>query len=156
MPVIAFWAFSSPSAVVSIFLPVSLAPWNIPTDPLVNKGIIAGYSIALVNGQVLVVKFRPAAPVDPLLLFQFVQKRPDVALKPPATLTVDLRGGAKGNRPPSNPSWWTSRARSNEVEADFSRVELHRSERSPDTPARLFSQVGTVLVELRGLQTIES
>ncbi|MEE2792466.1 MAG: transcription-repair coupling factor [Acidobacteriota bacterium] len=108
------------------------------------------------NGQVLVVKFRPAAPVDPLLLFQFVQKRPDVALKPPATLTVDLRGGAKGNRPPSNPSWWTSRARSNEVEAGFSRVELHRSESSPDTPAWLFSQVGTVLVELRGLQTIES
>lgn len=108
------------------------------------------------NGQLLVVKFRPTAPVEPSLLFRFVQQRGDVVMKPPATLTVDLRREAGGHFRTKNPSWWTTRARSNEVEAGFSRNELYRSARGPDGPALLFSQVVEVLVELQGLQTIES
>ena len=108
------------------------------------------------NGQLLVVKFRPAAPVEPSLLFRFVQQRADVVLKPPATLTVDLRRGAAGDSQTRNLSWWTTRARSAEVAAGFSRNELDRSARGPDGPALLFSQIVEVLVELQGLQTIES
>ena len=108
------------------------------------------------NGQLLVVKFRPAAPVEPSLLFRFVQQRADVVLKPPATLTVDLRRGGEGGSQTRNLSWWTTRARSDEVAAGFSRNELYRSARGPDGPALLFSQVVEVLVELQGLQTIES
>ena len=108
------------------------------------------------HGQLLVVKFRPAAPVEPSLLFRFVRQRADVVLKPPATLTVDLRRGGEGDSQTRNPSWWTTRARSDEVAAGFSRNELYRSGRGPDGPALLFSQVVEVLVELQGLQTIES
>ena len=108
------------------------------------------------SGHLLVIKFRTTTPVDPVRLLRFVERRPQVVLKPPAMLTVDLRGGDEPPRRTDNLSWWTARARSDEVQGGFSRVEFQRAERNREGPAQLFTQVGTLLLELRGLETIES
>ena len=109
------------------------------------------------KGHVLVIKFGATTAVDPTRLIRFVERRSDTRLKPPATLTVDLRE-PDATRPhrPGDLSWWTARARSDEVRAGFSRVELQRADRNREGPAQLFARVGGVLVELRGLEAIES
>src|SRR5689334_19920442 len=43
------------------------------------------------EGQLVVVKFRPEAKLDPAWLFKLVQDREDLLLTPPATLRLDLR-----------------------------------------------------------------
>ena len=108
------------------------------------------------NGSQLVVKFRTTTAVDPVRLMRFVERRRDLELKPPAMLTADLRaaGAARGGR--ESPSWWTARARSGEVEAGFSRAEFQRARRDREGPASLLTRVGGLLVELRGLQAVES
>ena len=108
------------------------------------------------DGHLLVMKFRTTTRVDPARLVRFVERRSDVELKPPAGLTVDLREPDDAGRASPNRSWWTARARSEEVRAGFSRVEFQRAERDREGSAQLFAQVGGVLVELRGLETIES
>ena len=108
------------------------------------------------DGHLLVITFRATTPVDPARLVRFVEQRPDVVLKPPAMLTVDLREPAEARRASHNLSWWTARARSEEVRAGFSRVEFQRAERNREGSEQLFSRVGGVLVELRRLETIES
>ena len=108
------------------------------------------------DGHLLVIKFRATTTVDPARLVRFVEQRPDVVLKPPAMLTVDLRAPDDAKRASPNLSWWTARARSGEVRAGFSRVEFQRAEKNRDGVAWLFPRVGGVLVELRGLETIES
>ena len=107
-------------------------------------------------GHLLVIKFRTTTTVDPIRLMRFVERRPDVVLKPPAMLTVDLREPDEARRASSNLSWWTARARSEEVRAGFSRVEFQRATRNREGPEELFARVGGMLVELRGLETIES
>ena len=105
----------------------------------------------------LVIAFKTTTTVDPVRLIRFVERRPDVVLKPPARLVVDLRAVGDGTtRASPNRSWWTARARSGEVRAGFSRVEFQRGERDRAGSARLFAQVGDLLVELRALETIES
>ena len=109
------------------------------------------------KGHVLVIKFGATTLVDATRLVQFVERRPDTRLKPPATLTVDLREpDATRSHQPGDLSWWTARARSDEVRAGFSRVEFQRADRNREGPAQLFARVGGVLVELRGLEAIES
>jgi transcription-repair coupling factor (superfamily II helicase) len=108
------------------------------------------------DGHLLVLKFRTTTTVDPRRLMRFVERRPDVVLKPPATLAVDLREPDEARRASSNLSWWTARARTEEVQAGFSRVEFQRAERDREGPVQLFARVGGLLVELRGLETIES
>ena len=109
------------------------------------------------NGALLVLKFKTTTTVDPIRLMRFVERRRDLELKPPAMLTFDLRAGgaaAKGRR--DSPSWWTVRARSGEVEAGFSRVEFQRAQRDREGPAPLFGRIEGLLVELDGLQAVES
>ena len=108
------------------------------------------------DGHLLVIKFRTTTTVDPVRLIRFVERRPDVELKPPAMLTMDLREPDEARRASHNLSWWTARARSEEVRAGFSRVEFQRAERNREGSAQLFARVGGLLVELRGLETIES
>ncbi len=108
------------------------------------------------NGSRLVVKFRTTTTVDPVRLMRFVERRRDLELKPPAMLTADLRAGAAARGPRESPSWWTARARSGEVEAGFSRTEFQRARRDQEGPASLLTRVGGLLVELRGLQAVES
>ena len=108
------------------------------------------------NGSQLVVKFRTTTTVDPVRLMRFVERRRDLELKPPAMLTADLRSGGGARRPRESPSWWTARARSGEVEAGFSRAEFQRARRDREGPASLLTRVGGLLVELRGLQAVES
>ena len=109
------------------------------------------------NGHLLVIKFRATSVVDPTRLIRFVERRPDARLKPPATLTLDLRepDAARRDRP-GELSWWTARARTEDVKAGFSRVEFERADRDREGPEQLFARVGGVLVELRGLEAIES
>ena len=108
------------------------------------------------DGHLLVLKFRSTTTVDPVRLMRFVERRPDVVLRPPSMLTVDLREADEARRGSRNLSWWTARARSEEVRAGFSRVEFQRAKRNREGPTQLFAQVGGLLVELRALETIES
>ena len=54
------------------------------------------------EGQIVVLKFRPDAKLDPAWLFRVVQERGDLDLLPPATLKLDLRRRpiAAGPAPP--------------------------------------------------------
>ena len=108
------------------------------------------------NGSMLVVKFSTTTTLDPVRLMRFVERRRDLELKPPAMLTADLRAGGAARGPRESPSWWTARARSDEVEAGFSRAEFQRARRDREGPASLLTRVGGLLVELRGLQAVES
>ena len=108
------------------------------------------------NGSQLVVKFRTTTTVDPVRLMRFVERRRDLELKPPAMLTADLRAAGPARGPRESPSWWTARARSGEVEAGFSRAEFQRARRDREGPVSLLTRVGGLLVELRGLQAVES
>jgi hypothetical protein len=56
----------------------------------------------------------------------------------------------------SHLSWWTARARTEDVRAGFSRVDFQRAERDREGVGQLLARVGDLLVELRGLETIES
>jgi len=108
------------------------------------------------NDQLLVIKFHPTVSMDPAQLFEFIQQRPDLKLKPPGTLIADWHGERSAHRVADNPSWWTSRASGNGVQAGFSKRELEGSVRRTEGAERLLSKVCALLVELRGLQTIES
>jgi transcription-repair coupling factor (superfamily II helicase) len=107
------------------------------------------------NGQLIVLKFRPTTTVDPVRLIRFVERRADVLLKPPSMLTMDLQEQGKPTGS-GHLSWWTARARTEDVRAGFSRVDFQRAERDRQGPAQLLARVGDLLVELRGLETIES
>ena len=106
--------------------------------------------------HLVVLKFKTTTAVDPARLIRFVERRPHVELRPPALLTVDLRPSPTAKGSTSTRSWWTARARSGDVEVGFSRVEFQRVAREQQGPTDLFDQVGNLLVELRGLETIES
>ena len=96
------------------------------------------------EGQIVVLKFRADAKLDPAWLFRVVQSRGDVALLPPATLKLDLQSGRaqiaegrratrrpsgkprKGGDPVAGGSWWAARARAGEVTPGFTRDEIMR------------------------------
>jgi transcription-repair coupling factor (superfamily II helicase) len=117
------------------------------------------------EGQMVVLKFRPEAKVDPTWLFRVVQGRKDVQLSPPATLKLDMRapgevrqqlkaaatlpGGTKVIRSEPKASWWTARATAGEVAPGFSRDEILRpAKEDPRAEGGVFSRVASLLREL--------
>ena len=70
-------------------------------------------------------------------------------------MTVDLRG--VGQRiSESQESWWTARAHTDEVRGGFSRADYQKAEQSREGPTQLLARVGDLLVELCGMEAIES
>ena len=112
------------------------------------------------EGQMVVLKFRPDARLDPHWLVRVVQERPEVTLLPPATLKVDMRASegaarreavrrsTKGRELP-RASWWTTRATAGEVTGGFTKEEILRPNREdPRAQGGLFSRVLGLLREL--------
>jgi transcription-repair coupling factor (superfamily II helicase) len=100
------------------------------------------------EGQIVVIKFRPEARLDPTWLFKIVQERKDVQLTPPATLRLDMNIAGK-RRPAGKASWWTARATAGEVVAGFSREEILRPEKEdPRAEGGVFSRVSGLLRDL--------
>ena len=125
------------------------------------------------EAQLVVLKFRPEAKLDPQWLFRVVQERGDVTLVPPATLKLDLKTAPAATRrpapvPPAAPkgpalkgkvkgkadpvaagSWWTARATAGEVTGGFSRDEILRPAREdPRAEGGVFTRVSGLLREL--------
>jgi transcription-repair coupling factor (superfamily II helicase) len=116
------------------------------------------------EGQLVVLKFRPEAKVDPARLFSLVQERKDLQLTPPATLRLDMRVAEarrdesstlvrrSGRRPdltgPAR-SWWTARATSGEVTAGFTRDEILKpAVEDPRAEGGVFGRVSGLLRDL--------
>src|SRR5207245_1192473 len=100
------------------------------------------------EGQLVVLRFRPEARLDPTWLFKVVQERKDVQLTPPATLKLDMRvAGSK--KPALRASWWTARATAGEVTGGFSRDEILRpAKEDPRAEGGVFSRVSGLLRDL--------
>jgi transcription-repair coupling factor (superfamily II helicase) len=124
------------------------------------------------EGQIVVLKFRPDARVDPTVLLRLVKERGDLTIIPPATVKMDLRGGTsqprvegakpggrtipkKGGDPVAGGSWWAARAKAGEVTAGFTRDEIMRPKKEdPRAEGGLFGRVGGFLRELSEGQSI--
>jgi transcription-repair coupling factor (superfamily II helicase) len=123
------------------------------------------------EGQLVVLKFRADAKLDPAWLFKVVQQRGDVMLVPPATLKLDLRGPAErpvakprpepsrpalpGQRKKTDPvaggSWWAARAQAGEVTAGFTKDEIMRpAKEDPRGDSGVFTRVSGLLRGLSG------
>jgi len=109
------------------------------------------------EAQIVVLKFRPEAKLDPSWLFRLIQERTDIQLTPPATLKLDLRktdesprrAVAGRQRPLPKASWWTTRATAGEVAPGFSREEILRPPtENPRGEGGVFSRVAGLLREL--------
>jgi transcription-repair coupling factor (superfamily II helicase) len=130
------------------------------------------------EGQVVVLKFRPDAKVDPVMLMKLVESRGDLTLLPPAVLRLNLdadpasapvprRTGPAGARlvarpaesrrtesdalrsdRPKGDSWWTARASAG-VSPGFTKSEiLAEGPFDPALPDGLFERLGAVLALL--------
>ena len=98
------------------------------------------------DGQILVLRFRSTAPVDPVRLIRFVQDRPDVTLAPPAVLRINLRQPVPSR---TERSWWTARATAGEVRSGFTRAEILKpGEVDPRGAEGIFGRVVGLLAEL--------
>jgi transcription-repair coupling factor (superfamily II helicase) len=124
------------------------------------------------EGQTVVLKFRPDTRQDPTVLLRLVKERGDLTLIPPATVKMDLRGGAaparpqsvrpsarvapkKGGDPVAGGSWWAARAKAGEVTPGFTREEIMRPQKEdPRAENGLFGRVGGLLRELSEGQVI--
>ena len=116
------------------------------------------------EGQLVVLKFRPEAKVDPARLFSLVQERKDLQLTPPATLRLDMRVAEARRDESSTPgrrsarrsdqtgqarSWWTARATSGEVKGGFTRDEILKpAAEDPRAEGGVFSRVSGLLRDL--------
>jgi transcription-repair coupling factor (superfamily II helicase) len=114
------------------------------------------------EGQIVVIKFRPDARLDPTWLLRVIQARRDVLLLPPATLKLDLKateqkpapartalGSRKGADPVAGGSWWAARAKAGEVAPGFSKDEIMRpAKEDPRAEGGVFSRLGGLLREL--------
>jgi len=110
------------------------------------------------EAQLVVLKFRPEAKLDPTWLFKIVQERKDLLLTPPATLRLDMRvtdGGSRSSRPgrpgtgASGRSWWTARATAGEVTGGFTKDEILRpAKEDPRAEGGVFNRVSTLLRDL--------
>jgi transcription-repair coupling factor (superfamily II helicase) len=130
------------------------------------------------EGRVVVLKFRPDARIDPVLLASLIASREDLTLLPPAVLRLDMTKPAgtrktadasisrkpafssvvrspgasapskKVPSPSEGVSWWTARATS-DVAPGFTRGEI-LAEAPPDAwaPGGLFERLGQVLDQL--------
>jgi transcription-repair coupling factor (superfamily II helicase) len=100
------------------------------------------------EGQIVVLKFRPEAKLDPAWLLKVVQERKDLLLTPPATLRLDMKV-AGSRRQQSRASWWTARATAGEVTSGFSRDEILRpAKEDPRAEGGVFSRVSGLLRDL--------
>jgi hypothetical protein len=122
------------------------------------------------DGQLVVLKFRQDAKLDPAWLYRVVQERGDLALVPPASLRLDLRSQPaarqpklatgkpeaqrrqapkKGGDPVAGGSWWAARAKAGEVTSGFTKAEIMRpAKEDPRSEGGLFARVGGLLREL--------
>jgi transcription-repair coupling factor (superfamily II helicase) len=110
------------------------------------------------EGQIVVLKFRQDARIDPAPLLRLIQERGDLTLLPPAVLRLDLSKAptAPVERPQTRrkpqsegTSWWTARATPGDVAPGFTR-EAILAERpvDPGVSGGLFERVGQVLERL--------
>ncbi|HUP50391.1 MAG TPA: TRCF domain-containing protein, partial [Thermoanaerobaculia bacterium] len=114
------------------------------------------------EGQIVVLKFRPDARLDPAWLFRVVQERGDITLVPPGTIKLNLKTAppapkpapqpgrrAKGGDPVAGGSWWAARARAGEVTPGFTRDEIMKpAAEDPRGEGGLFVRVGGLLRQL--------
>jgi transcription-repair coupling factor (superfamily II helicase) len=109
------------------------------------------------DGQLVVLKFRPEAKLDPAWLFALVQERKDLQLTPPATLRLDLRiaGSGRAGAHPGRAatslarSWWTARATAGEVTPGFTKDEILRpAKEDPRAEGGIFGRVSGLLRDL--------
>jgi transcription-repair coupling factor (superfamily II helicase) len=103
------------------------------------------------EGQLVVLKFRPEAKMDPGWLFRVIQERKDVQLTPPATLRLDMRVGLAPSSRKKGPaaSWWTARATAGEVTSGFTKGEILRpAKEDPRAEGGVFSRVSGLLRDL--------
>jgi hypothetical protein len=113
--------------------------------------------------QLVVLKFRPDASLDPAWLFRVVKERGDITLVPPATIKLDLKamapikpaqapgGRRKGSDPVAGGSWWAARAQAGEVTSGFTRDEIMRpAAEDPRGDGGIFVRVSSLLRELSG------
>jgi hypothetical protein len=56
------------------------------------------------EGQLVVLKFRPDAKLDPAWLFRVVQERGDIVLIPPGTIKLDLKTAEARPNPSRSPA----------------------------------------------------
>jgi hypothetical protein len=100
------------------------------------------------EGQLVVLKFRPEAKLDPTWLFKIVQDRKDLQLTPPATLRLDMMKTGSPRAPRAR-SWWTARATAGEVTAGFTKDEILRPvKEDPRAEGGVFSRVSGLLRDL--------
>jgi transcription-repair coupling factor (superfamily II helicase) len=119
------------------------------------------------EGQIVVLKFRADARLDPTWLLRVIQERKDVLLLPPATLKLDLKASTareaparrpspgaaptprKGGDPVAGGSWWAARAKAGEVAPGFTKDEIMRpAKEDPRAEGGLFTRLGGLLREL--------
>jgi transcription-repair coupling factor (superfamily II helicase) len=114
------------------------------------------------EGQLVVLKFRPDAKLDPGWLFRVVQERGDIVLIPPGTIKLDLKTAearptpkpvpgrkGKGGDPVAGGSWWAARAKAGEVTPGFTRAEIMKpASEDPRSERGLFVRVSGLLREL--------
>jgi transcription-repair coupling factor (superfamily II helicase) len=116
------------------------------------------------EGQLVVLKFRPDAKLDPGWLFRVVQERGDIVLIPPGTIKLDLKTAearpkprpvparkGKGGDPVAGGSWWAARAKGGEVTPGFTRAEIMKpANEDPRSEGGVFVRVSGLLRELSG------
>src|SRR5262245_19562293 len=104
------------------------------------------------EAQLVVLKFRPEAKLDPAWLFKLVQDRKDLQLTPPATLRLDLRiaGSKRAGLPAGTArSWWTARATAGEVTSGFTKAEILKpAKEDPRGEGGVFGRVSGLLRDL--------
>jgi transcription-repair coupling factor (superfamily II helicase) len=121
------------------------------------------------DGRVVLVRFRPQAPVDPIRMVKVVHEWPGATLIPPVSLKLNLdatkssskpkgEGGQQGggplytrhssgvrSSPPRAGSWWTARATTGEVTSGFTKEEILRKPDGDERPS------GAMFTRLEGL-----
>jgi len=130
------------------------------------------------EGQIVVLKFRSDAKVDPVMLMKLVETRGDLTLLPPAVLKLNLdvdpasapaprRTGPSGARLVARPaeprkpesdafrpdrnrgeSWWTARASAGVVPGFTKSEILAEAPFDPALPGGLFERLGQLLDQL--------
>src|SRR5690606_17768400 len=130
------------------------------------------------EGDVLAVKFRNDARIEPSQLMRLVQGRPDLKLVPPGILRLERAPATRPPAPAARPSqvpavpgastvrpgraarttkpvedtsasWWTSRATAGAVTPGFSREAILRPAKvDPRAPGGLFDRLGGLLDDL--------
>ena len=119
------------------------------------------------EGQLVIVKFKTDAKVNPAQVVTVVENWPGVSLVPPVSIKLDLETAAndqmakqkktqspmyregfspKRTRPYSTAGWWTKRATIGEVRPGFTKEEiLNQPDTDPNEEGGMFQQLGRLL-----------